>query len=82
MLGIDLSDRLSDLRVPVLVLAGAADRVLSPSESIRIAERVRGARLYVFQGAGHLLPVERSKQVAEQILRFADDVSDAGSGRL
>lgn len=74
LLGIDLGDRLSDVRVPVLVLAGAADRVLPPSESRRIAESAAWARLCVFQGAGHMLPVERSKQVAEQILRFADDV--------
>jgi pimeloyl-ACP methyl ester carboxylesterase len=78
LLGIDLSGRLSDVRVPVLVLAGAADRVLPPSESRRIAEAVRSARLCVFQGAGHMLPVERSEQVAEQILRFADDVDVAG----
>ena len=62
LLGIDLSDRLGDVRVPVLVLAGAADRVLPPRESRRIAETVRDARLHVFQGAGHMLPVERSKR--------------------
>jgi non-heme chloroperoxidase len=78
LLGIDLSDRLSDVRVPVLVLAGAADRVLSPSESRRIAETVQCGRLHVFQGAGHMLPLERSKQVADQILRLADDMDVAG----
>ena len=80
LLGIDLSDRLGAVRVPLLVLVGSADRVLPPRESMRIAESVRGARLHVFQGAGHMLPVERSEEVAEQILRFADDVDAAESG--
>lgn len=79
LLGIDLSDRLSEVGVPVLVLAGAADRVLSPGESRRIADTVPCARLFVFEGAGHMLPVERSDQVAEQILRLADDVDAAAS---
>ena len=80
LLGIDLSDRLGDVRVPLLLLAGAADRVLPPRESIRIAETVGDARLHLFQGAGHMLPVERSEEVAEQILRLADDVDAAQSG--
>jgi len=80
LLGIDLTDRLRDVRVPVVVLAGAADRVLPPSESTRIAETVPGARVHVFQGAGHMLPVERSEEVAEQILRLARDV-DVVAGR-
>ena len=79
LLGTDLSDRLNDVHVPVLVLAGAADRVLPPSESKRIAEAVHGARLCVFQAAGHMLPLERSTQVAAQILRFADDVDGHGT---
>ena len=39
-----------------------ADRVLAPSESDRIVASVDGARLKVFTGAGHMLPVERSRR--------------------
>jgi pimeloyl-ACP methyl ester carboxylesterase len=80
LLGIDLSDRLGEVHVPLLLLAGAADRVLPPRESTRIAETVGDARLQLFQGAGHMLPVERSKEVADQILRLADEVDAAQSG--
>ena len=65
LLGIDFTDRLGDVHVPLLLLAGAADRVVSPRESIRIAETVGDARLHLFQSAGHMLPLERSKEVAE-----------------
>ena len=78
LLGIDLSDRLGEVRVPVLVLAGAADRVIRSSESERIAEALPDARLEVFSGAGHMLPMERSAQVADLILQLA---ADAPSGR-
>ena len=80
LLGIDLSDRLGDVQVPLLLLAGAADRVVSPRESMRIADIVGDARLHLFKGAGHMLPVERSKEVAEQILRLADDLDAVRSG--
>jgi pimeloyl-ACP methyl ester carboxylesterase len=70
LLGIDLSDRLSDVRVPLLVLAGAADRVVAPTESERIARLVHGARLEVFGGAGHVLPLERTAQLADLILQL------------
>jgi non-heme chloroperoxidase len=73
LLGIDLGDRLGEVQVPVLVLAGSADRVLAASESERIAELVPGARLEVFVGAGHMLPVERSDQVAELVVRLGRD---------
>jgi pimeloyl-ACP methyl ester carboxylesterase len=68
LLGTDLTERLGAVRVPVIVLAGGDDGVLPPHESQRIVERVRGATLEVFPGAGHVLPVERSAEVAARIL--------------
>jgi len=74
LLGIDLSRALSHLDVPVLVLTGEADAVVTPAESARTADLIPGARMKMFAGAGHMLPLERSAQVAEQILAFADEV--------
>ncbi len=71
LLGTDLSDRLEELSVPVLLLAGAADRVIPASESARIAESLPVARLEVISGAGHMLPLERTALVAELILGWA-----------
>jgi pimeloyl-ACP methyl ester carboxylesterase len=73
LLGIDLSDRLGEVRVPVLVLAGGNDRVVPASESQRIADALPDARLEVFSGAGHMVPMERTAQVAEMILQLATD---------
>jgi pimeloyl-ACP methyl ester carboxylesterase len=71
LLGIDFSDHLGEVRVPVLVVAGANDRVVPASESERIAGSLPNAGLKVFSGAGHMVPMERSAQVAEMILQLA-----------
>lgn len=74
LLGTDLTDGLAGIRVPLLVLAGGRDRVLSVRESERIVERVPGARLEIVDGAGHVLPVERSALVADRILAVGQPV--------
>ena len=55
-------------------MTGSADRVVSPGESVRLAGLIRVARFELFPDAGHMLPMERSAEVAELILRFADEV--------
>jgi 3-oxoadipate enol-lactonase len=74
LLGIDLVDALPMIRVPVLVLAGSADRVVPPSASERTARSIPGARFELLLGAGHMLPMERSADVVELIVKFADTV--------
>jgi pimeloyl-ACP methyl ester carboxylesterase len=74
LLGIDLVDALSTIRVPVLVLAGSADRVVSPSASASTARSIPGARFEMLPGAGHMVPLERSTEAVELILLFSDDI--------
>jgi pimeloyl-ACP methyl ester carboxylesterase len=77
LLGIDLSGRLGDVDVPVVVLAGAADRVLPARESALIVSAIGRARLVVFDGAGHVLPVERCADVAAEVVRLAGELDRA-----
>jgi 3-oxoadipate enol-lactonase len=79
LLGIDLTRALSRVDVPVLVLVGAADAVVPPADSRRTVALIPGARMEMFEGAGHMLPFERSEQVVEQILALAAQI-EAGSG--
>jgi pimeloyl-ACP methyl ester carboxylesterase len=74
LLGIDLADALPTIRVPMLVIAGSADRVVRPSASERSAQAIPDAQFELFVGAGHMLPMERSAEVADLIVRFADTV--------
>jgi pimeloyl-ACP methyl ester carboxylesterase len=59
-------------------LVGAADAVVPPADSRRTVALIPGARMEVFEGAGHMLPFERSEQVVEQILALAAQI-EAGS---
>lgn len=71
---ISLHDRrtaLAALRTTrTVVLSGGADRLCSPRHARAIAGEVPGARLVVFPGAGHMLPQERTQEVATQLDRL------------
>ncbi len=76
LLGIDLSRALSRIRVPVLVLVGAADATVPLAESQRTVDLIPGARMETYDGAGHMLPLECSAQVAEAILQLCAELDE------
>lgn len=64
----DVSDRLAQITVPVLAIAGAHD-VATPVDSLRhIASGVGDGRLVVLDGVAHLAPAEAPAEVAELII--------------
>jgi pimeloyl-ACP methyl ester carboxylesterase len=64
--------RLSQLRVPTLVLHGAEDPLLRPAAARRTAAAIRGARLVILPGVGHYLPAAVYPQVADEVRALAD----------
>src|SRR6266851_4057710 len=64
--------RLSQLRVPALVLHGAADPLLRRAAARRTAAAINGARLVILPGVGHYLPAEVYPQIADEIRALAD----------
>jgi pimeloyl-ACP methyl ester carboxylesterase len=51
-----LSRRLPDLSVPLVIVAGEADRLVSSDEhSVRLHDTVPGSRLHLVGGAGHMV---------------------------
>jgi len=52
-----VTDRLSEIRIPTLVLAGGRDRVVPLAASQLVAERIPGARLQVDPDCGHTVRV-------------------------
>jgi pimeloyl-ACP methyl ester carboxylesterase len=71
LLGIDLTEALPSIELPVLALAGSADRVVPPFGSATIAALIPGGQFKLVEGAGHMLPMERSAEVADLIVKFA-----------
>jgi non-heme chloroperoxidase len=83
LLGLDLTARLPDVRIPTLVIGGTADVIAPPAESRRLAELIPGARLEMIRGGGHMLMLERTELLDHLITDFARDVgavAAAGSG--
>ena len=69
-------DRLPEIRIPVLVLAGSRDALLPPGNAGIIARRIAGARLHIFDGAGHGFTRERPEESVRVILEFLSTVPE------
>lgn len=81
LFGLDLVAELDRIAVPTLVVGGTHDVLTPPAESRLIAERVPGARLVMFEHAGHMLMLERAAELDALILDFARDVGALGADR-
>ncbi|MBA3783820.1 MAG: alpha/beta hydrolase, partial [Nocardioides sp.] len=55
-----------------VVLVGSEDLLTPLSHARRIAGSVRGARLVVAPGAGHMLPLERDRLVSDALIELVD----------
>jgi pimeloyl-ACP methyl ester carboxylesterase len=66
-----LMHRLHRIRVPTLLLWGAADRILSPAYGQAYCAAIPGARLAPIERAGHFPHLEQPEEFARQVLAFA-----------
>ncbi len=73
--GFDVIDRLSSIALPVLVLAGEHDAVVTPEDARATADLIPGAAFDVVHGAGHLAPAEKPEAVASALNAFHGRVS-------
>jgi 3-oxoadipate enol-lactonase len=68
--GLDHLERLHEIKVPVLVIAGEADSAVPPAAAAAMAERITGARLVVLSGAAHLGNIEQPVAFTEHVGAF------------
>jgi len=76
--GHDVRVDLSAVRAPTLVLWGAGDRWLPPSQGERLRELLPDARLVLVDRAGHLLFEERPEEAAKAITDFLTEPGRRG----
>lgn len=70
----DAFDRLKDvasIRVPTLVVAGAADPLTPPKYAQYLAQKIAGADLEIVEDAGHMLPIEHAAVLGPRLVKFA-----------
>lgn len=75
--GYDVRERLGEISVPTLALAGDADPATPPEMLIEITDAVPGARLVVVPEAAHLLNAERPEVVTPELERHLADAEQA-----
>jgi len=72
----DLAGRLGEVGVPVRIVAGREDRLVSVRKARILGERI-GAGVRVVEGAAHMLVWEAPEIVAEEIVEMARRVDAA-----
>lgn len=68
--GWSVMDRLGEIRVPVLVMAGQDDFIFPPEATRELASRIPNARLQIIDGAGHNPQSEQRDAVLSAIRAF------------
>lgn len=64
------TDRLAGIRVPVLLVNGGRDTVVSPAEQHNTALGLSRSKEVTFAGEGHMLPIESADATAREMLNF------------
>lgn len=70
----DLSDRLQELHLPVLLIAGRRDRLVPPPAAEETARRLHGARLVPMESEAHAPFLTRPREVAGILRDFVNAV--------
>jgi 3-oxoadipate enol-lactonase len=68
--GIDVTDRLHEVKAPTLVICGDQDIGTPPAMSEAIAAAIPGARLELIAGASHLSNIEQAETFNRLLLDF------------
>ena len=68
--GFDRLDSVANVRVPALVVSGADDRLTPPRYAAFLHEHLPRATRVTIPGAGHDLPIQRPRELAEALLEF------------
>jgi pimeloyl-ACP methyl ester carboxylesterase len=67
---VDLRGRLSQLRLPTLVIHGKEDVIISPDGANAFAAGISGAQLLLLEGVGHVPTLTRPVEVARALDHF------------
>lgn len=70
IIGSDRSERLRDISKPTLVVHGAEDKLIPPSNGRRLAELIPGARLQMLEKVGHMPMIEIPDDLARIVTDF------------
>ncbi len=70
VMSFDTYDRLPQIKVPTLVISGAADRLLPVENSRLLASRIPNTELVILENMGHGFFIEAAEEASKTILDF------------
>ena len=65
-----ISDELDKIKCPTLIIAGEQDVATTPEKSHKIHSLVKGSKMVIIPGAGHMSAIEEPEQINEEIQKF------------
>ena len=77
--GWTVMDRLCEIKVPTLVLAGRDDFQFPPEHQAALAAGIANARLEIIECAGHNAPTERPAEVIQAVKHFMAAENSSGA---
>lgn len=73
------SERLSALRMPVLILHGDTDRLVPPEHGQQFHHAIAGSQLIVFERTGHIPQEERADMSADAVREFLHEAIEGSA---
>ena len=70
----DLTEFISTIRVPTLILVGREDAITPVADSEKMQSQIDGSRLVVIENAGHVSNLEQTEQFNDALLGFLSTV--------
>jgi pimeloyl-ACP methyl ester carboxylesterase len=68
---LNLTDDIARIRIPVLILCGAEDKMTPPENSRYLADHIPGARMALLENAGHFVMMENPEAFNQALRDFA-----------
>ncbi len=63
-------DRIAEISIPTLVIAGDSDKIVKTQDSIRVSELISGSELVIIPQTGHLPNEEAPSEFAQAVKQF------------
>lgn len=70
----NIFDRLHEIEVPTLVIAGAEDILMPANQAEIVSKTLKNGRFMIMDGCAHMPHVEKSKEFGEIVRKFLDQV--------
>lgn len=71
----DLSDMLSDIKIPTLLLFGEEDRITPPETGMVMQRQIPGSKFYLIPEAAHLPNIENTGEFNKRLSLFLDKIT-------